>query len=649
MINEDQIGLLRQEYIVNEPAALPPIIDAIRREIVVSELLSVKKGLTEERKGAHPQLLLMESEKRVENAKREKEGVENSLVKIRERSRASGEMGRNLVVMASKMGEQGAFLESQASVAYETAATLADESANITKRTSELFTVIQEDVDLIKEAAADPKKDPKTGLATGRGLVEANAIRLKEIYKINNERERQDKLNDEFFVVIDMMLFHRGVIELGEDFDKRLKEYLAAGLISVAEDTARGDDGLYWEMKGEDIDKDSILNLYFPKGSEIRRMLDEIKELGVTFEPGRLNPGGGDEFVFNLVCNTDRKSEEEKLRKESGGTVAFTEQNVTDALETERNRRKLLAMEVVDRVVSSTTFSADRPVIFQGAEKKYSENEVAQRKRTYKLFYENLNLLVPAVNEEADVTEEMSRFFYSFKDVLRGYFQSTDSEARYFTQGQRMLSPEVDLRMDFAVVGKKVDYPAMSEVEKYASSIDEFVPGTEENQVYMKDLKTRLARKLSEDEINNPQVLEDRLVIEVNKDMLGRYQDYLFGQVNGEWKKRKKIEVMSMACRGNSQAIFTVGSVRESGRGFAEFDDFDRREIWANAYSYWIGTYDMELSKKNKGENYDSELVDGRIGSFLVKSRKMLGEVVGPGGITKWGTWIETKPQRKKP
>lgn len=620
---ETLVHELRETYVNQPDRVLSNITDEIVGKIRPKELLELKQTIGKERKGAHPQVLLAEAQETIERAQSNISSIDVQISGIRGDARAEAERANIFFQESGTVADNknlSEMLHEQGNKSLKLAASLVDRTVVLEQQTHDLYQKIEESTDNVIEAAVDPKKDPKTDMATGRGLVEADVIRLSEIDNVAVERSRQDLMKNLVFVVKDMMLFHRGVIELGEEFDNRIKKYLAAGLISIAEFTAKGDEGLYWQMTEEDIKNDKALNLYFPEGSEIRKTLEEIKSLGIMIEPGRLNPGGGDEFITKFDLNVDRSEIVRQLRDETGTSVNPDERIVENRMEQERNRRLALAMEVVDQVIKNTTFSKDRPVMLDNAEKEYSLAEVSQRKNVYEMFYNHLNTLIPSVDEEAGISKQIVDIMFGFKDKLRSYFIS--SEGKYFTPGFGLLQPEVALRMDFAAVGSIFNFPTMEDFFEYANNADLLGKTKEEKDEYLSGLKKRLCRKLTIEDLRDERRFKEKVGDTIRKDILLKYYDFLFGEVNGKWKNRRKMDVMSLAGRGDSQAIFTVGSVRESGRDFAELNNRDRWIMWSNLIQYWVGEYDTEVNKKTSGGRYNHELVDGSFGRYIVGELK---------------------------
>ncbi|KKT35020.1 MAG: hypothetical protein UW23_C0024G0005 [Candidatus Collierbacteria bacterium GW2011_GWA1_44_12] len=435
--------------------------------------------------------------------------------------------------------------------------------------------------------------DPKTGLATGEGLIGADA---KLMMRIWDKEEKWDVMEDTVEIVMDMMLFHRGVEELGEEFDDRIK-LMASGLISVAEYLAEGEGGIYSEMDESGKEANVALNLYFPEGSKQRGWLDELKELGVKFEPGRLNPGGGDEFIMRVDLNM----RSEPMNKRLG----------------ERKLRLKKMVRVMDWVIKNTTFSKDRPVLLGEDEKDFSAEEKKERMEAYTIFRNYINNIVPSVNSGEGVSSEQSRFIWDFKDELRRHFESV-SESIYFQPGSGLLDPKVELRMDYCQVGTVSEgMPVMEEVVNYFESNRPLGDqGSSEYEEFVETIKIQLAQEMDEDELKNSQLLIGKTEELIYRAVFEKYQRHLFGEVNGEWKGRKKLEVMTMAMMGDAQSIYAVGSV---GRTFLpDVGDGNLKKMWSTVMRHWTGKFSQGkiADEGNSFSKYLSEMVsqgpDGR-------------------------------------
>ena len=441
--------------------------------------------------------------------------------------------------------------------------------------------------------------DPKTGLATGAGLVYKDARLL-----VKGEEGRR-VMEDTVEVVMDMMLFHRGVEELGEGFDGRIK-LMADGLIAVAEYLADKDEGIYVQMSEEEIKNNKSLNKFFPEGSEQRVQLDELKNIGVKFEPARLNPGGGDEFEMRIDLN---------LRS---GNYPVNEK-----------RSRLSAMvAVMDWVLGNTTFTKDRPVLLgENREKVYSEQEVLERREAYEYFRNEMNYCIPHVKD--GVSERESSFIYNFKDELRGLFE--DVEEMYFRQGKGLLSPMVELRFDYAQIGiVGGSMPVLADVVRYFDDRQPF--GDQNSTEYgelTKSIKEQLVREMDETDLRDGAVRGERAKELVYRSVFEKYQRFLFGEVNGPWKSRKKMEVVTNAMEGRGKDIYVVGAAR---RSFTEtLSNVDKRNMWVSVIKYWVGRYKTELAKP--AEKRIPQLADEN--SSFGQYMKMLTEVL-PGGREKW-------------
>lgn len=624
---------LRAEYIKAKFAGIGPLVIGLMEQLDPEDIFTSKKYNFNETDGAHPLLLLREADERALMNNKRREDMESALSKLRKEV-------ATIVEMSGEQGRSGPDIQNVLGRIYV-------QIVNLEYSSRQLSDSLSNEGAHIIDAAENPVRDPKTGMATGKGQAESMALRLRDINKLEDQYEQYDRLDDISIKVSDMMLFHTGIAELGEEFDARLKDYFTAGLIIVAEFLAKGREGLYWEKDENDLEKNVVFNLYFPKGSEIRKKLEEIKRLGIIYEPARLNPGGGDEFNHCIITNVNRNDVLQDEMRKYGKWRGPDCDNINQLVAEERGRRIALVDDVISYVITNTTFSKDRPVILADSEKVFSNEEVLKRRKMFAYFCNSLNDTIPAENVDAEVTEEMSQFFYDFKDELRKFFLSEDVANKYFVMGSGLLNPQVDLRMDEAVVGSIFNYPNLHDMERYVLANERYVVGSEKNKEFLAGIKNIITKKLSEEEIKNKNVFFEKATIEIYKEMFAKFQDHLFGLVNGESKKRKKLDVLTMAGRGDAQSIFTVGSVRESGRVFVDLDDSCRRELWSNLISYWIGEYDIQTSNKLKGIAYNSTLVDGSFGKYLRKTKKYMLANAEDLSENRW-QWVTFRPSHTK-
>jgi len=443
--------------------------------------------------------------------------------------------------------------------------------------------------------------DAKTGLVSGRGMIDRD---VEMIIRMRNGDESRAVMEDVVEVMFDMMLFHRGVIELGDGFDDRIK-LMASGLIAVARYLADGEGGPYTQMNGDEKEKNESLKLYFPEGSPERKWLDELREMGVKFEPGRLNPGGGDEFVMRIDLNMRNAGDNPD--------------------ENERRERLEKMIKVMDQVIKNTTFSRDRPVMLgENARVKIDEKEVAAREEAYEAFYNSLNKCVP-VAEDGVVTKDQTDFIFRFKNELRRWLIELKKE--YFQEGKGLLRDDVDLRMEYAPIGKTaVDMPVIGDVWEYFEQHKPFgEPESAQYHEFLATIKSRLFHEMDTEDLSNLELRSRKTEELVLEAVLEKYQSHLLGEVNGVWKGEKKQKVLTEAAKGMPQSIYTVGTVERSGRNFPDnIGNADKIAMWIEIIRFWADKF-TEKSGWKEGDEFLKELVTVN----SVTNKKHWEEVMG--------------------
>lgn len=512
----------------------------------------------------------------------------------------------------------------EAGVPDENIAKIVDSLANIEIDSKKIGRLVKSQANLVKRITNEPPVDPNTGLSSGAGIVEANALSMVEIGKVTNPQERELLMSNHYFLMIDMMLFHRGVETLKDKFDDRIKNYFAKSLIGVASFLADDDSHLYSKMSQTEFDNNELLLKYFPVGSKERETLFELKRMGVKIWPARLHAGGGDEFEIDVDVNVSDSEHKNEI------IVGVSE----------RNRRIAMAMEVVSNVINKTLFSNERGMISEEIiTTKFDEKT---RRQIYQEFYNLFNKLVPGVDEEAGVTEEMSQFFRETELALRDYFRSKETENQFFRPDKGLMDCDVDLRMDYANVGNIFTYPTLLDFERYVE--DNIMINDDD---FIEKIKNNSAGICTEQDLSDPKRFRDMVAFSAYKELLYKYQQHLFGEVNGASKIEKKLQILKSGMAGDPQSIYTIGAIILSKRDMSAFDNYDKRSLWANVLLNWIGIYSMENYKKMNGDlDYNRNLVDGKFGAFLASMENRLSDIDPETGQTYWFSWMGTIPTR---
>lgn len=446
-------------------------------------------------------------------------------------------------------------------------------SLNNIKTKSELMYQLTKEV-LIDQSkdAMENYVDDKTGLYLLSVVAENSRQKIENWIDNNGPSPRGYKI-----IMTDMMLFHTANERLGPSgLDDRLFTCMQGQI--AASKYLDGENNLYSDLTKTEIENNKYIQKYFPKDSEARDKLDQLKQAGIQISPFRINAGGGDEF---------------------GYTINFTKEiNPKDEAKYEQ-----ISSEVISHIVESTSLSKDFDIVDESIKKRtLTRDEIMDRQEQYKYFYNSINYLRFESRPERGVVLSPQQIETNhFLDSLRIYFK----EQRSTDFGQKMLDPKVNVSMEHATINFSGNLPTLEdglmltiygkdsylnthEHNKYGLFDESGNYNEDKIDSYTTDLAARLKNILSPEDLKKTEIVKKNIQDLIISDSIKNIFHILNEEVNIEGKHNKKVEVYLKAITGDSKSMITLGACEQSGRAFCTPQSEDERtEITKTIKDYY--------------------------------------------------------------
>lgn len=468
--------------------------------------------------------------------------------------------------------------------------------SNIKTKSEAMYQLTKEILNDQGKDAMENYVDDKTGLYLVSVIAQNSRQRIDNWIDSNGPSPRGYKI-----IMTDMMLFHAANQRLGvSGLDDRLFVCMQGQI--AASKYLDGEKNLYSQLSETETKTNKYIQEYFPDGSDSRKIIDQLKKVGVQISPFRINAGGGDEFGYAIEFKKELSSEDE-------------------------TKYEQLASDLILHIVESTSLSKDFDIIDESVKKReLKPDEILDRKEQYKQFYNSVNHLKFISRPERSILLSPDQIeMNSFLDSLREYFIDQSNQGL----GQEILDPQFNVAMEHATIDFNGNLPTLEDAlmltiygkDSYFNAhnhnklgfFDEAGHYNEDKiDSYTTDLSIRLQNILPPEDLKKPDIVKRTIQDMVISDSVKNIFHILNEEVNVEGKHNKKANVFLKAISGDIRSIITVGACEQSGRALYtpqngkekaiiinQIKDYYKNLILENNQDYFLLKLKQDLESKN--------------------------------------------------